>query len=56
MISDVVFFNEPITLTQVVAAISILVVCVIVGLEKIRLNNLKQKLIKVVDVPIPDKK
>ena len=50
MLSDVLFFNEPINLTQITAAIAILVVCLLVGLEKIRLNRLKQKLIKAVDI------
>ena len=47
MASDVFIFAEPVSATQFCSAIVILCICVAVGYEKIRLNNLKQRLIDV---------
>ena len=46
MLSDVFIFNQKISSTQIVCAMAILSICIGVGFEKIRLNNLKQSMIE----------
>ena len=41
MLSDIFIFNERVTATQIIAAMGILIVCIAVGYEKIRLNAIK---------------
>ena len=41
MLSDIFIFGERVSLTQIVAAIGILLVCVGIGYEKIRLNKIR---------------
>lgn len=45
MLSDIFIFGESVSLTQIIAAIGILVVCVAIGIEKIRISQIKQQII-----------
>ena len=57
MLSDIFIFGEPVTVVQIVSAIGILIVCVAVGYEKIRLSQIKdigkikEKIIEATDLP-----
>lgn len=57
MLSDIFIFGEPVTVVQIVSAIGILIVCVAVGYEKIRLSQIKDigkikaKIIEATDLP-----
>ena len=42
MLSDIFIFGENVKLAQIISAIGILIVCIAIGLEKIRLSKIKQ--------------
>ena len=42
MLSDMFIFNEPITVVQMVSACGIMIVCVAIGYQKIRIHNLER--------------
>ena len=42
MLSDIFIFGENVKLVQIISAIGILIVCIAIGLEKIRLSKIKK--------------
>lgn len=42
MLSDIFIFGEHVSITQIISAIGILIVCIGIGYEKVRLSKIKQ--------------
>ena len=50
MLSDIFIFKQKVSATQITCASAILAICIGIGFEKIRLNNIKQKVLEVAQV------
>ena len=50
LVADLFIFQEPINKTQVIASLAIVGICLGIGLEKIRLSNLKKNLARTTDI------
>ena len=50
MLSDTFIFKQRVSVTQISCASAILAICIGIGFEKIRLNNIKQRVLEVAEL------